>query len=107
MGKKTALAILAATRMPAITTVKVSNLRMAFSFTLKSRFAPNIPGCAGSWSAIQRQTLSDQNSSIVAPRSPRLHFSPIEKFPSCAWSLRSGISSMDDCLNGGAAGGYP
>jgi hypothetical protein len=30
MGKKTALAMLAATRMPAITTVKVSNFRIAF-----------------------------------------------------------------------------
>jgi hypothetical protein len=91
MGKKTALAILAATRMPAVTTVKSSNLGMAFSFMLRSGFAPNIPG--------YRVLVSNQGkhfqTKIPRPRSPRLHFSSIEKLPSCTWALRSGVSSMD------------
>jgi flagellar biosynthesis GTPase FlhF len=40
IGKKTALAMLAATRMAAITTVKISNLRIAFFVYVK------VPGAA-------------------------------------------------------------
>lgn len=32
---------------------------------------------------------------------PSVAFSSIEKLPSWAWSLRSGVSSMDDCRNVG------
>jgi hypothetical protein len=75
------------------------------SFTLKSRWHLVFVAAPGPGQQFSGKQLSGQNSSIVASRYLRLHFSPIEKLPSCAWSLRSGVSSMDDCLNVGATGG--
>lgn len=92
IGKKTALAILAATRMPAVTTVKVSNLRIAFSSLCRV--------LVGNSAA----NTFRPNSSIGASRSLRLHFLVHRETPFMCLVAWSGVSSMDDCLNAGAAG---
>jgi hypothetical protein len=95
MGKKTALAILAATRMPAITTVKVSNLRIAFFGYVK------VPGGRLIFVAVPGPVRNSAANTFRPKFLDRGLAFPSIAFLA-AWSLRSGVSSTDDCLNVGA-----